>query len=340
MTTVVANPGFLDKFLDAQRLLMEKYGSSIEQILLLLLNFQPVNDEEDDRVGLKGQALYSLVDLFNLYKGMLLRPAGTVPVVTKDPAQHQMMCRVYGSSAFVLRAIRSVQALIELHMLRQHGGDHALRLCLRLEVSKLCIKALLFSLLPFRFSVDEEALETIPPNEKETGGANQSPNFVGSRSGRKLPALRSLGGVASSSSAVGSITHNVTPSSPALYAAELLFHLRPVFHIALLRRRGMHSWAAWCFAFLTDRISLHCLETSLRRFEEGSTSSAMEWAEVRRRRACLSWCLARSPCFDKLFKGIAERLNNLIKRIPVINLFNLLDLLLALQPLYFSTSAT
>ncbi|CAK0819969.1 unnamed protein product, partial [Prorocentrum cordatum] len=241
------------------------------------------------------------------------------------------------------------QVLLEMWALRRGGcPERALRLCARVEAAKLLLKLALRRQTPFAFYVDEAALDEAEP---PSGAGAQAPlqaapaqdAFVGRRTGRTLTALGphaahrgSALGVARS---LGNIVADRSPGSLQTLVAEVLFHGRPFVHLMMLIQRGRRSWAAWFVAVLLDRLSLGLL-TSAVRPRPNSRAAALELAELRRRRWLQAWALARSPAFELLLRRPAERLDRILKRIPIVNLFNFLELGLALQPLYSSSSAS
>jgi hypothetical protein len=101
-----------------------------------------------------------------------------------------------------------------------------------------------------------------------------------------------------------------------------------------MRKWGRRSWPAWFLAIIVDHLSLVLLEA------KGECLAPNERQEVDRRRFGQYYALLRSPFFDRFVQGSVVKIDSVIKRIPILNVFNLLDIWLALQPLYFSTSGT
>lgn len=443
-------PGRIMVALDAQRGFMNRYGDSLEQLLSVGVYLIPVSDDDDDAAGFNSQAVYSIIDLFNLYRTVILRSPDALPVVvaqdrdsttpgtamTTSGPELQRARIQYTIAAFVLRSLRAVQVLIEMYAHRASGPRHALRICIRIEVVKLVLKMFLRSRMPFSFYVDEDALEEVEPPKKSqsqtpavhaedaddavgvaatavadiaagaaasafgvpdigtgaVGGAagegvatdasagegtpprlEQSPEvgpridanvaagtsepvvdaYVGSRSGRTLPALGAANSSAASASdnvaaddapsaapptIVGICDHR-TANSPGIVAAEVLYHSRPLLHLLMLLRHGGKSWAVWWFTVFLDRLAYSVLAQELRA-KVGTRAAALESAELKRRNNLAWWALMRSPCFERFFQSKAEAVDRVIKRIPIINIFNFMELFLALQPFYFTTSAS
>lgn len=342
-----AGQGTFERLMSTQRVFMDTYGESLEQLLSVLVYMVPVQEEEEDLTGFWSQVVYSTIDLFNMYRTVLLREPAVVPVALptngdRPTVSLQQLRRRYTMSAFTLRAIRSVQVLVEMRATKTRGADHALKVCMQLEIVKLILKMILRTAMPFSIYVDEDALEEVDPPKTRAGtlarqsyltdgvqvvpGADQA--FVGRRTGKALRALTTTG-----------LCGNVSPSSTRLLLAEALFHGRPLVHLFLLRRRGVKSWFAWFFAAVVDRVSVALLQSGINP-TANTRAAALELAEVRRRSWLALYAFARSPCFERFLQRPSVLLNSVISRIPVLNLFNFVELFLALQPFYFTTSGS
>lgn len=357
--------GPIEAFLAAQRTFMDKWGEPLEQMLSVGVYLIPVQDDEDDKAGFASQAVYSAIDLFNLYRTVVLRRPEELPVCEHggsevavghhpSPASADVRRRrlIYTSVAFSLRALRSVQVLLEMYITRRRGADRALRVCIKIEMLKLVLKMLLKSQTPFSFYVDEDAIEDAePPKLTEqqrqmlsAGASNtSSATFVGRRSGKTLQALQADRSAAAASIPPPRVAAGLrlasTQASQQLAVAEALHHSRPLLHLFMILRRGRKSWAAWLLAYLMERASLALLHPVVKP-QPGTRAAALELAELRRRSNLMWWSLARSPVFDKFLQRPCETLDRFMSNIPVLNLFNVVELFLVLQPFYFSTSGS
>lgn len=341
-------------FLASQRNFMELYGDSLEQLLNVSVYFVPVEDDDHDATGFWSQIVYSVIDLFNLYKAVILRSLHSLPVLSPvnntvcidgNMGEHgpelQRSRLTYTAAAFLLRTLRSIQVLLEMHAQRRHGAEHALRVCMRIEAAKLVLKLVVRAQMPFSLYVDEDTVEDIEPvkafrqlKEEESEQASPSgKNYVGRRTGKVLPGLEEGGPPRMLRRT------DATMASPRVAGAELLHHARPFVHLWMLIRRGRKSWAAWFAAFLMDQISLGMLAPALHP-QAGTRAARLEIGEFQRRRQQAWWALARSPVFEKILRRPCQVLDSVISRIPILNLFRIMELCLALQPFYFSTSAT
>ncbi|CAK9092029.1 unnamed protein product [Durusdinium trenchii] len=356
---------------------MDTWGAQLEQMLQMCVLLVPVQEEDDDKAGFWSQVVYSASDLFNLYRTVVLRSPEEIPVceaahrgVLAKPSKELRRARLsYMLAAFALRAIRSVQVLVEMDAFRRQGAKYALHVCTRIEVVKLVLKIFLRFRMPFNFYVDEVAIEDAEPpklleqqrnallgqsqngNAEAPSEAAPSPAadqpFVGRRTGRSLKALEGKAPTSDAPKAprpppprvADGLRRDCTPHTSQIAVAEVLYHSRPLIHLAMIRSRGRKSWAAWVVALLLERLSTGLLAMELRSLPN-SRASLLEAAEVSRRQNQMWWALVRSPVFDRLLKRPCETLDWVLKKIPVINLFNIVELFLVLQPFYFSTSGS
>ncbi|CAJ1350616.1 unnamed protein product [Effrenium voratum] len=362
----------IEAALAKQRSFMDTWGAQLEQMLQMCVLLVPVQEEDDDKAGFWSQVVYSVSDLFNLYRTVVLRSPDEIPVCEEvdsgtlaEPSKKLRQDRLsYMLAAFALRAIRSIQVLIEMDAFRRKGSKHALQVCMRIEIVKLALKIFLRFRMPFNFYVDEVAIEDAEPpkllEQQRNALLGQSQNstetpsevapapsaYVGRRTGRSLKVLEGAEEPSQPAAPLPPpprVAHGLrsdcTPHTLQIAVAEVLYHCRPLIHLAMLRRRGRKSWAAWFAAVLLERLSVGLLMMELRN-KTGSRAAALEAAEVSRRHNQIWWALVRSPCFDKILRRPAETLDWVLKKIPVINMFNIVELFMVLQPFYFSTSGS
>eukprot|EP00927_Polykrikos_kofoidii_P078015 TRINITY_DN74895_c0_g1_i1.p1 TRINITY_DN74895_c0_g1~~TRINITY_DN74895_c0_g1_i1.p1 ORF type:complete len:353 (+),score=58.00 TRINITY_DN74895_c0_g1_i1:60-1118(+) len=339
--------------MDAQRAFMDRFGDSLDQ-LLNLGSCLAFTQESDESSGYWVQVSVCIGDLFNVYRTVLLRKPDSVPVALPPSSpcpggdlklRHLQLSYVVVS--FALRALRSLQILVEMKMVRSHSLQRALPACLLVEVAKLFLKLLLRSRMPFAFYIDEDALEEIEPSRGNAGGtgglvagSNESAvsSFVGRRSGRQLPGL----GTAADAPRVirfDNLYSARSPPSPALLAAEVLFHGRPLLHLLMLMRRGRTSWSAWLWSVVLDRLSVMLLASQVP-LQATTKAASLEQAELRRRQALIWWAFVRSPFFEKVLRWPVSVLERIIASVPLVNRLGIMEIMLSLRPYYFTTSAT
>lgn len=311
----------LEWFLKSQRSFMTKFGEPLEQILPIVTYLVPV-DENDPLGGMWSQVVSSMLDLFTLYRTSLFRNLDDLPVEGGP--------RNYTVAAFTLKSLRYVQVLLEMHGLSTGGIKRALRMCMLVEFIKLMLRLVLRKRMPYAFYIDDDAVEEVRPVELPTHDDERSKAYVGSRSGKQLPLF------SRKKNADDFIIGRSEPS-PMLNIAEVLFHIRPFIHLWLLHRRGRQSWAAWWVALIFEGLSVLLLMQAMSR-RSHTQACKLEEAELRRRTNALYYSVLRSPFFDKFLKAPCEAIDQRVRQIPILNLFNVTERGLSLQPFYFSTS--
>lgn len=299
--------------------MVEFFGRPSEQLLNVLVYFMPVNKDANGVSGTHPQHFFVVSDLLSLHRTMLLRRPEAAPVATDQKAADLVAKRAtYFVSAFTLRALRALQVWLEMHVHRALGGDQALRFCFVLEVIKLVLKMVSQSATPFAIHVDEEAVDVVEDSESVVAKQGGSGVYIAAKP------LHSK---------------DCSETSLGVVVGETLYHARPLVHLFLLMQLGRKSWKAWCTAVGLDYLSMVFLAAALRP-RNHTRGFDFEAAEMQRRRNRLWWAAARSPLFDEIFQKPIEDLDAFIKNVPVLSLFRFPELFLALQPFWFSTSAS
>mmetsp|Transcript_11121 Transcript_11121/g.34092 ORF Transcript_11121/g.34092 Transcript_11121/m.34092 type:complete len:386 (-) Transcript_11121:1911-3068(-) len=111
--------------------------------------------------------------------------------------------------------------------------------------------------------------------------------------------------------------------------AEVLYILRPVIFLCLVKRYRWKSWKPWSISLGVDLISLYLM-------------SYKHPSERSRRTSNLLFYLARSPFFDKVSRSILLRVAQFLGRAPLVggSLQASAELANRLQTYYFYTSAS
>ncbi|KAL8434251.1 hypothetical protein Efla_002016 [Eimeria flavescens] len=281
---------------------------------------------------------------------------------------------LYGAVSLALKVVRALQLLLEVNKLRQGGEGQRFALCMRLELLKLVLKMMLYALTPFAFYCDEQsigqALE-IHKGKQIAAEADKLRPCYGRRTGRRIHPLPSALSQAHEQQIP---TVSPPPELPRRWAllvalwllkelkealslhrlndigkrlastpwrpllGEILYHLRPFIHLYLLKRaRSVKSWTPWVVALLVEAHSVSLLHGSPHVMER---LSPIEAAELRRRLTGLPYALLRPPFFDKFLARPFEAVDYIVRLVPLINHFNVLDVFLVYRNLYFTTSNT
>jgi hypothetical protein len=141
--------------------------------------------------------------------------------------------------------------------------------------------------------------------------------YAGRRTGRRLRSLKC-------------VAERPAPVTPPLPLGEAIGLLRPIIHAGLFDR---HDWLSWITPVALDGASFF----ALRQIED---LTEQEQSEITARINTLPYAVLRSPFFDVVLTRPTNALATVLNHIPVLNQLNIVDYLLALRPLYFSTSGT
>lgn len=282
---------------------------------------------------------------------------------------------LYGVASLALKIVRSLQLLLEINKLRKEGVGSQFALCLRLELLKLVLKMILYALTPFAFYCDEQSIAQALEANKEKQMAAEADRLrpcYGKRTGRRIPPLPSaVPQTNDEQAAMVAAALQPLPRQWALLVAlwilrelranmswrrvcdlgkllkstswrpvlgEVLYHIRPFVHLYLLKRaRTTKSWTPWLAALFIEANSVSLLHGSPQVMER---LSPIEAAELRRRMTGVPYALLRPPFFDKFLARPFETIDFFLRRVPLLNYFNVLDAFLVYRNLYFTTSIT
>jgi hypothetical protein len=123
------------------------------------------------------------------------------------------------------------------------------------------------------------------------------------------------------------------PPKPEHVVAEVLYILRPLIHLMLIRQYGWRSWRAWGTSLAVDLVSRQCM---------ADPADEDDHEEQQRRMTLMLLYLVRSPFFDFVIQRILARIEAAVRRIPVVGRLTgtTLDLVRFLQRYWFYTSGT
>jgi Peroxisomal membrane protein (Pex16) len=123
------------------------------------------------------------------------------------------------------------------------------------------------------------------------------------------------------------------PPKPEHVVAEMLYILRPLIHLMLIRRYGWRSWRAWGTSLALDLVSRQCM---------ADPADEDDHEEQQRRMTLMLLYLVRSPFFDFVIQRILARVEAAVRRIPLVGRLTgtTLDLVRFLQRYWFYTSGT
>lgn len=131
--------------------------------------------------------------------------------------------------------------------------------------------------------------------------------------------------------------HRLSPAiapRPQHVIAEVLYLVRPLIHLFLIRRYGWRSWRAWWGSFFVDLSSRALMA------QPADNDNFLD--EKQRRLLQLLYYTVRSPFFDAVVRSAANHADRCLRRVPVVGpaTRSIFDLLRAMQRYWFYTSAS
>ncbi|CAN4098977.1 unnamed protein product [Withania somnifera] len=125
---------------------------------------------------------------------------------------------------------------------------------------------------------------------------------------------------------------------------EILFIIRPLVYVLLMRKYGTRSWFPWCVSLAVDLIRNSILSVTLMsqhsRKNQQLHFSDSEKAELKRRRMLWALYLVLDPPFTKYTRLRLESTQRLVQPVPVLGFVaeKLIEILIGVQTRYTYTS--
>ncbi|KAJ7299433.1 hypothetical protein O6H91_Y233100 [Diphasiastrum complanatum] len=148
------------------------------------------------------------------------------------------------------------------------------------------------------------------------------------------------------------VTRNRGYIDKLVMVGEVLFVLRPLIYVLLIRRYGLRSWKPWLSSIFLDLAAVNLqvfndrARSKIELAQGGITSfvplSDPEKQELRRRRLLLALHLFRDPFFSKYSRPRLEYMERLFKPLPVVGFLSekALEFLYGIQGFYSYTSGS
>eukprot|EP00252_Welwitschia_mirabilis_P018594 TRINITY_DN4128_c0_g1_i1.p1 TRINITY_DN4128_c0_g1~~TRINITY_DN4128_c0_g1_i1.p1 ORF type:complete len:377 (-),score=38.97 TRINITY_DN4128_c0_g1_i1:141-1271(-) len=142
-----------------------------------------------------------------------------------------------------------------------------------------------------------------------------------------------------------SIKHEKEYFPYSLVVGEVLFILRPLIYVLLIKKHGLQSWKPWLVSLvfeLTGMGVLSKLNSSLHTSDGCYPFSKLEKQELKRRRLLWAFYIMRDPFFSKYTRTRLERSERMLSPIPIIGTLTgkAVELLIGVQARYSYISAS
>ncbi|KAJ3366970.1 Peroxisomal membrane protein pex16 [Allomyces javanicus] len=336
--------------------------SSVESALRSLSYFLPGRFEDAD---LASEGLFAAINLLSLYHDRILYDAvRSAGIEHKSSLLNHYHHHWYQQSAVVLGAstaltlIQTVEGFIEMaankRLSRKRKWDvvaaiEAVKVILRLVLVARTRRATLTPAGPER-DIDPQLLGSAPLTvardaSGSTDEAGSSKLYRGTRTGVVFAPLEVLEGESVTRFLTSKSVRNAYKSPADLLApmarsrtvGEVLFVLRPLIYVMLIRRFGRKSWIPFAASLVVEAISYLLAARNMSR-----TATPLEQDEHRRRAYLFLFYLLRSPLYDAVTKGVLDSFCASMANKPILRLFA--NIVQDYQPLwenvYFYTSGS
>ncbi|CAN4100752.1 unnamed protein product [Withania somnifera] len=127
---------------------------------------------------------------------------------------------------------------------------------------------------------------------------------------------------------------------------EILFIIRPLVYVLLMRKYGTRTWFPWCMSLAVDLISNSILSVTLMsqhsRKNQQLQFSDSEKDELKRRRMLWALYLMRDPLFTKYTRQKLGSTQRLVQPVPILGFVaeKLIEILIGVQTRYTYTSGS
>ncbi|KNE54579.1 hypothetical protein AMAG_00546 [Allomyces macrogynus ATCC 38327] len=333
--------------------------SSVESALRSLSYFLPGRFEDAD---LASEGLFAAINLLSLYHDRILYDAvRSAGIEHKSSLLNHYHHHWYQQSAVVLGAstaltlIQTVEGFIEMaankRLSRKRKWDvvaaiEAVKVILRLVLVARTRRATLTPAGPER-DIDPQLLGSAPlaVARDATDETGNSKLYRGTRTGVVFAPLEVLEGESVTRFLTSKSVRNAYKSPADLLApmarsrtvGEVLYVLRPLIYVMLIRRFGRKSWIPFAASLVVEAISYLLAARNMTR-----TATPLEQDEHRRRAYTFLFYLLRSPLYDAVTKGVLDSFCASMANKPILRLFA--NIVQDYQPLwesvYFYTSGS
>lgn len=270
---------------DSVRNAIQQYGAIVESLVHAFLSFAPVAAGVDDAGTERNiQLMQSVSDLVSLRRDKFIQNGATRPDAVR----------------FVIRVLRCFQLWGEMN------SKNPQLFALRLELVKVALSSILI-----RSSAGGRLADTDVFNTDSL--CSSEPDFIGSRSGTRLPSLRSLMG----------------PRVSETQLSDFLHMLVPLVYLSSAGENGWRKarWTSWLLAVALESASIAALP--------GNCDIEKSF---RKKRLVVDSVL-RQPMFDSLIQRPAGALSRVWNMIPLLRDINYLEYYLQMHTKYFYFSS-
>jgi len=220
---------------------------------------------------------------------------------------------LYKQIAYSLSIIQNLEVLIEVGINRKFGSKVRYQVVTQIEIIKALCRLVLFYLSNKRMLLSTPLPERktdpsiIVRKEKE----ENKTTWVGNRTGKKIKNIEFLKGAKNSQNVTDYVMSQalnpdsacdardlVRPLPDIRVIGEILYIIKPVAYLLLLKKYGVKSWKPWAISLTMEAIYYASTANAL----VNNTLTSLEKQEYKRRALLLKYYLIRKPFFEELIR--------------------------------------
>ncbi|KAI9220015.1 peroxisome membrane protein [Blastocladiella britannica] len=337
--------------------------SSVESALRSLSYFLPGRFADAD---LASEGLFAVVNLISLYHDRILydavKQSGTEYKATLANQYHrhwQAESPLVHYTSLALTLFQTVEGVCEMAAAKRWSEKRRWDLIFGIEAVKALLRLTLVArtrqigLTPATTERDiDPAMVASLPDPSMAQDAS-STLYRGSRSGVKLPSVSAMGPDAQPmwkeylpSKAVRTAFRSPANLLSRLQGnrsvGELLFILRPLVYVYLLRKHGRQSWLPIAVSAIVEAAAYFLVTRTASSRGAATMPTRLERDEYKRRAYNFMFYLLRGPVYDNVSKNVLNSFCETMENKPILRLFS--GIVRDYQPLwehvYFYTSGS
>jgi peroxin-16 len=261
------------------------------------------------------ESIYSALNILNIYHESIFanREKSRSDPFNRYNKNMLNSSSTYKQIAYSLSIIKNLEILIEVGINRKFGSKARYQVITQIEIIKAVCRLILFYLSNKRMLLSTPLLErktdpsVIVKKEKE----ENKTTWTGNRTGKKIKNIEFLKGAKNSQNVTDYVMSQALNPDSACDAkdlvrplpnirvfGEILYIIKPVVYLILLREYGVKSWKPWIVSLTME---LFCYITSTNAIINNSLTS-LEQQEYKRRALQLKYYFIRKPFFDEFIR--------------------------------------
>ncbi|KAI9256267.1 peroxisome membrane protein [Sporodiniella umbellata] len=308
--------------------------TSIESTLRTLTYILPGRFQDAE---LASQALYSVLNLMNIYHNHIIRKAAQGQPIEESTFNKYIhfwssRSKINATASKLLSFISYTQVLIEMAVLKKLGRKKQWECITYLEGFKVLLRLFLYQSTQQRMTLSPTHLQRDVEPQALVEPQVQPASWVGKRTGIRVQTMNDCVQLHNtpSSHAKSDVTdfllsrrltsemvrrpeQMVVVQKNISKLAELLYIFRPFLYVLSILKWGRRSWRPWFISLMIELISQLSLKQGYKSEKGRSNMTPLEKEEYQRRAKLMLFNLMRGAFYLKITRPRLERMCNRIE---------------------------